>query len=156
VKSSSCDYPEKIPVDVYYNASYFTSFSSGSDSPKVAEFCLNLRLLYVIAYAYASTCALSSVYSLPCNNFVQKVVPQAEKVFVTTFKDFYMSLVPKIPIIIPQAALSHQALGTCIHVKIQKKFTPSLCNYSQSPSQWDLQFLLPLIWELQRRYEVHS
>jgi hypothetical protein len=47
VKSISCDCPEKIPVDS--NASCFTCFSSASSSPKVAEFCPTLRLVYVIA-----------------------------------------------------------------------------------------------------------
>jgi hypothetical protein len=50
VKSSSCDCPEKIPVDVDSNARCFTSFSSGSSSPEVAEFCPTLRLVYFIAY----------------------------------------------------------------------------------------------------------
>jgi hypothetical protein len=36
VKSSSCDGPEKIPMDVYSNASCFMCFSSGSSSPEVA------------------------------------------------------------------------------------------------------------------------
>jgi hypothetical protein len=49
VKSSSCYFPEKIAVDVYSNASCFTCFSSGSSSSNVAEFCLTLRLVYVIA-----------------------------------------------------------------------------------------------------------
>jgi hypothetical protein len=49
VKSSSCDCPEKIPVDLYSNARCFKSFSSGSSSPEVAEFCPTLRLVYVIA-----------------------------------------------------------------------------------------------------------
>jgi hypothetical protein len=48
VKSSSCDCPEKIPVDSI--ASCFTCFSSGSSSPKVAEFCPTLRLVYFIAW----------------------------------------------------------------------------------------------------------
>jgi hypothetical protein len=52
------------------------TFNSGSSSPKVAEFCLTLRLVYVIARLQAFICALSSVYSLPCDNFVQKVVPR--------------------------------------------------------------------------------
>jgi hypothetical protein len=51
VKSSSCDCPAKISVDVDSNASCFTSFSSGSISPEVAEFCLTLRLVYAIARA---------------------------------------------------------------------------------------------------------
>jgi hypothetical protein len=82
VKSSSCDCPEKIPVYVCSNASCFTCFSSGSISPEVAEFCPTLRLVYVIAQAYSSTCALSSVYGLPCDNFVQNVVPQVKTLFV--------------------------------------------------------------------------
>jgi hypothetical protein len=45
VKSSSCDCPEKISVDVCSNASCFTCFSSGSSSPEVAEFCPTLRLV---------------------------------------------------------------------------------------------------------------
>jgi hypothetical protein len=49
VNSSSCDCPEKIPVDS--NASCFTCFSSGSSSPEVAEFCPTLRLVYFIARA---------------------------------------------------------------------------------------------------------
>jgi hypothetical protein len=50
VKSSSCDCPEKIPVDVDVdsNASCFTCFSSGSSSPEVAEFCPTLRLVYLL------------------------------------------------------------------------------------------------------------
>jgi hypothetical protein len=51
VKSSSCDCPAKIPVAVDSNASFFTCFSSGSSSPKVAEFCPTLRLVYFIAQA---------------------------------------------------------------------------------------------------------
>jgi hypothetical protein len=51
VKSSSCDCPSKIHVAVDYNASCFTCFSSGSSSPEVAEFCLTLRLVYVIVWA---------------------------------------------------------------------------------------------------------
>jgi hypothetical protein len=39
VKSSSCDCPENIPVDMCSNASCSTCFSSGSSSPEVAEFC---------------------------------------------------------------------------------------------------------------------
>jgi hypothetical protein len=39
VKSSSCDCPAKIPVDVYSNASCFAYFSSGSSLPEVADFC---------------------------------------------------------------------------------------------------------------------
>jgi hypothetical protein len=49
VKSSSFDYPENIPVDS--NSSCFTSFSSGSSSPEVMEFCATLRLVYVIAWS---------------------------------------------------------------------------------------------------------
>jgi hypothetical protein len=57
------------------------------------EFCLILRLVYFIAQALASTCALSSIYSLPCNNFVEKVIPQVKSLglFVTAFKDLYVS-----------------------------------------------------------------
>jgi hypothetical protein len=51
VKSSSCDCPEKIPVDVHSNACFFKCFSSGSSLPEVAEFCPTLRLVYVIARA---------------------------------------------------------------------------------------------------------
>jgi hypothetical protein len=49
VKSRFCDCPAKIPVDS--NASFFTSFSSGRSPPKVAEFCLTLRLVYFIVRA---------------------------------------------------------------------------------------------------------
>jgi hypothetical protein len=41
------------------------------------------------------------------------------------------------PIVIPQVA--HQALGMCYHVGFLR-FTPPLCDYSRSPSTWDLQF----------------
>jgi hypothetical protein len=51
VKSSSCDCPAKIHVDVESNASCFTSFSSGSSSPEVAAFCPTLPLVYFIAWA---------------------------------------------------------------------------------------------------------
>jgi hypothetical protein len=82
VKSTSCDYPEKIPVPVDSNASCFTCFSSGSSSPEVAEFCPTLRLVYFIARSILS----------PCDNFIQKVVTQVEKLscFVMAFKDLYM------------------------------------------------------------------
>jgi hypothetical protein len=49
MKSSSFDCLPKIPVDS--NASCFTCFSSGSSSPKVAEFCPTLHLVYFIAQA---------------------------------------------------------------------------------------------------------
>jgi hypothetical protein len=51
VKSSSCDCPEKVPVDVCSNASCFTCFSSGGSSPEVAEFCPTLRLVNFIVRA---------------------------------------------------------------------------------------------------------
>jgi hypothetical protein len=51
VKSSSCDFPAKIPVNVCSNVSCFKSFRSGSSSPEVAEFCPTLRLVYFIAWA---------------------------------------------------------------------------------------------------------
>jgi hypothetical protein len=41
VKSSSCDFAEKIPVDS--NASCFTYFCSDNSSPENAEFCLTLH-----------------------------------------------------------------------------------------------------------------
>jgi hypothetical protein len=68
--------------------------------------------------------------SLPCNKFVQKVVPQVKKLslFVTAFKDLYVSRVLILKkIIIPQAA--HQDLGMCFH-KGFLRFTPSVFNYS--------------------------
>jgi hypothetical protein len=95
VMSSSFDCPEKIPVDVCSNASCFKSFNSGSSSHKVSELCLTLRLVYVIALDIASTCALSRVFKLPCNNFVQKVIPKLKKFSDTAFKDLYVSRVPK-------------------------------------------------------------
>jgi hypothetical protein len=49
VKSSSCDCPEKIPVN--FNDSCFILYSSGSSSSEVAEFCPTLRLVYFIAWA---------------------------------------------------------------------------------------------------------
>jgi hypothetical protein len=61
VKSSSCDFPSKIPVDVNVdvdvdvdvdsNARCYTCFSSGSSSPKVVEFYLILRLVHIISWA---------------------------------------------------------------------------------------------------------
>jgi hypothetical protein len=62
-----------------------------------------------------------------------------KKLFVTAFKNMYVScFFRKIsPIVIPQAA--HQALGKFFHVEFQK-FIPPLCNYSRSPSTWYLQF----------------
>jgi hypothetical protein len=72
VKSIYCDCTANILLDVFSNASFFKLFSSGSSSAEVAEFCPTLRLIYVIVWNKACTCILSSVYSLPCNNFVQK------------------------------------------------------------------------------------
>jgi hypothetical protein len=97
VNSSSCDYSEKILVYLCSNASCLTPFSSGISSPEVAEFCPALRLVYDITRVSASTCAFSSVYSLPCNNFVQKVVSQVENlsIFVIAFKDLCVSCIPK-------------------------------------------------------------
>jgi hypothetical protein len=80
---SSWDLPAKIAVDS--NANCFMCFNSGVSSPEIAEFCPTLRLIYVIAWAEASTCALSRVYSLPCNKLVQNVNPQVEKLFATAF-----------------------------------------------------------------------
>jgi hypothetical protein len=124
VNSSSCECPGKIPVDS--NASFFTSFSSDSSSPEVAEFCPTLRLVYFIAQAQSSTCIPSRVCSLPCNNFVQKVVPNVEKPLLLFLKScmyprfFFL----KKKIVIPQAA--HQALGTFFHVGYLR--FPPLCN----------------------------
>jgi hypothetical protein len=56
---------------------------------------------------------------------------------VKAFKDWYVSQVPKNPIIIPQEA--HQALGMCFHMGFLR-FTPPLCGYYHSPSTWYLQF----------------
>jgi hypothetical protein len=142
VKSSSYDCPAKIPVDLCSNVSCFTCFSSGSSSPKVAEFCPTLHLVYFKAWAYASTCALSSFHSLPCDIFVQKVVPQMEKLSlsVIAFKDLSVSRVlfrKNSPIVIPQVA--HQAPDTCFHME-SLRFTPPLCNYYHSPLTWDSQF----------------
>jgi hypothetical protein len=47
VKSSSCDCPEKIPVDVYSNASCFTWFSSGSSSPEGVDFFPSLLTITI-------------------------------------------------------------------------------------------------------------
>jgi hypothetical protein len=51
VKSISCHCPEEIPVDLFSNASCFMSFSSGSISPKVADFCPTLCLVHFIVWA---------------------------------------------------------------------------------------------------------
>jgi hypothetical protein len=119
VNSSCCGCPANIPVAFDSNASCFNCFSSGSSSPEVAEFCPTLLLVYFIARASASTCALSSVYSLPCNNFVQKVVPQVKN-SVSLLRLLRTCTCPwfffrkNSPIFIPQAA--HPALGMCFHV----------------------------------------
>jgi hypothetical protein len=78
------------------NDSCFTCFSSGSSSPKVAEFVqLCAQSILSLRPKPPLACALSSIYSLPCDNFVKKVVPQMKKLslFVTTFKDLYVSRV---------------------------------------------------------------
>jgi hypothetical protein len=54
VKSSSCDCPAKIHVDVYSNASCFTCFSSDSSSPEVAGFCPNLPWSWARAFTWDS------------------------------------------------------------------------------------------------------
>jgi hypothetical protein len=48
VKYSSYDCPSKIPVDS--NARYFTSFSTGGSSNRVAKIFPALHLVYVIAW----------------------------------------------------------------------------------------------------------
>jgi hypothetical protein len=62
-----------------------------------------------------------------------------KKLFVTAFKNMYVScFFRKIsPIVIPQAA--HQALGKFFHVEFLR-FTPPICRYSCIPSMWYLQF----------------
>jgi hypothetical protein len=72
VKFSSCDYQVKILVAVDSNASCFRSFSSGSSSPKVAEFSLILCLVNVIAQTYTSTYTISYVYGFPWENSFYK------------------------------------------------------------------------------------
>jgi hypothetical protein len=153
---------------VDFNASYFTCFSSGSSSPEVAEFCPTLRLVYFIARAQASACALSSVYSLPCdnicalssfyslpcNNFVQKVVPQVKKLilFVTAFKDLYVShglFRKKIAWSLFHRQLSHQAQGMCFHVR----FLRFLLHSATTPVALQhgvYSFIQPLSWERQQ------
>jgi hypothetical protein len=63
----------------------------------------------------------------------------SEKLFVTDFKDLYVSLFleKNSPIVISQEA--YQALGTCFHLGFLR-FTPTLFNYTRNPSTWDLQF----------------
>jgi hypothetical protein len=60
----------------------------------------------------------------------------SEKLFVTAFKEVFLSWFPKNPIIIPQA--DHQALGMCFFMGFLR-FNPPLFDYSRSPSTWDLQ-----------------
>jgi hypothetical protein len=60
-----------------------------------------------------------------------------KKLFVTAFKELYVSRVLKKTIVIPLEA--HQALGTCFHMGFLR-FTPLLINYSLRVSTWDLQF----------------
>jgi hypothetical protein len=59
-----------------------------------------------------------------------------EKLLIIVFKDLYMSWAKKM-IAMPQAA--HQVLGKCFHVGFLR-FTLPICDYSRSPSTWDLKF----------------
>ena len=52
------------------------------------------------------------------------------------FKDLYVSQVPKNPIVIPPALTRPGARAFTRDLR----FTPPLCDYSRSPSTWDLQF----------------
>jgi hypothetical protein len=86
--------------------------------------------------------ALSRVYSLPCNNFVQKVVPHVKNSvslswLLRTCTCPGLFFRKNSTIVIPQAA--HQALGTCFHVRFLR-ITPPLWDYSRRPSTWDLQY----------------
>jgi hypothetical protein len=118
VKSSSCDCPAKISLDSI--DSCFTHYSSGSSSPKVAEFFLNFCFFFAISL----------------QQLCPKDVSANEILLLMAFKDLYVSRVPKNLIVIPHAA--HQALVTYFHVGFLR-FTPPLCVYSCSPSTWDLQ-----------------
>jgi hypothetical protein len=104
VKSSSFDNQEKIPVDS--TSRCFTSFSSGSSSPEVAEFCPT----FAFGLCYRSGLSLHlhtiQIYSLPFKKWIQKVVSQVKELSIMAFKDLYVSRVPKNPIVIPQTASS--------------------------------------------------
>ena len=63
-------------------------------------------------------------------------VVKMKKLFVTAFKDLYVSQVPKNPFVIPPALTRS---GACAFTR-DLRFTPPLCDYSRSPSTWDLQF----------------
>jgi hypothetical protein len=116
VKSSSCDCPEKIPVDSNASCfSCFTCFSSGSSSPEDAEFCptcawcmVSLRPKPPLAHYPEFIVYLATIL------FKSSFTSEKLSCFVTAFKDLYLSRVPKNLIIIPQA--THQALGMCFHV----------------------------------------
>jgi hypothetical protein len=86
VKSSCCDCPEKIPVAMYSNASCFTCFNSGISSTKVVDICPTLCLIYFIAQASASPCVQSIIYILSCDNFVQNVVLQMNRLSLSVVR----------------------------------------------------------------------
>jgi hypothetical protein len=113
---------------------------------------MKLLLGRISSTANSTICALSNVYSLPCNNFVQKVVSEVKKLIVMALKDLYVSLVLfKKTIDILQAA--HQALGVCFHM-VFLRFTPPLRNYSLSTSNGIDSFLLSLRVERQQENGV--
>jgi hypothetical protein len=60
-----------------------------------------------------------------------------KEVFVTAFKDLHMSRVPKNSIVIPAGSSPGPGFEVS---QWDFRFTPPLCNYSRSPSTWDLQF----------------
>jgi hypothetical protein len=115
VKFISCDCPEMIPVNLYSNASWFTSFSSGIISSEVAEVCPTLHLMLLLGPKSPPHLRTIQISYSSLRQLCPKSSSTNEKLFVTAFKDLYVSRLHKIQIVIPQAA--HQALGICFHMR---------------------------------------
>jgi hypothetical protein len=130
VKSSSCDYPAKIPVDVYSNASCFTCFSSGSSSSKVAvlsDFALGLFYRLGLSLRLCTIQCLWSALQQLCS----KISSTSERLLRTC-------TCPVSKKKIARPLFHRQLTRPWAHAfKCDLRFTPPICDYSRSPSTWD-------------------
>jgi hypothetical protein len=109
---------------------------------QLMEFCPTFAWSILLLGPKPPLVHYQSVYSLTCNNFGQKVIPQVKnsllrlsKTCTCPRKKFHnvknlSDCYPNGQLIRPRARAFTRDL----------RFNPPLCNHSRSPSTWDLQF----------------
>jgi hypothetical protein len=121
------------------DASYFTCFSSGVSSPEVALYGVLSDFALGLFYCLGLSLHLRTIQRL--QSALQQLCSKSKSTSKKTLRCGFLRLVcvpgyKNNPIVIPPALTRP---GACAF-KRDLRFTPPLCNYSRSPSTWDLQF----------------